>query len=229
MLKDLIRTERRSIDLEEQLARTHARDARAERPRPAAILLVEHDRDVADDLAERLEAAGVTTLAYITGEDAVREADQTLAAGSCRLSTSRWSRRSCPDIDGLETIRRLRDQAPGLPGVPDDLGPRRRPRRRAADLGVVGFVQKPLADVDDGRAARAARRESLSRTREHTYLERIKERHERVLARYRSLPREQPMELRPMISRISSWPRLRSASSCAAPRGSSWRRSTGAI
>ena len=62
---------------------------------------------------------------------------------------------------------------------------------RAADLGVVGFVQKPLADVDEvvARLAQLAR-ESLERTREQLYLQRIKARHERVLARYRSLPRE---------------------------------------
>jgi FixJ family two-component response regulator len=61
----------------------------------------------------------------------------------------------------------------------------------AADLGVVGFVQKPLADLDDivARLAQLAR-DSLHRTREHAYLQRIKERHERVLARYRALPRE---------------------------------------
>jgi len=61
----------------------------------------------------------------------------------------------------------------------------------AADLGVVGFVQKPLADLDDivARLAQLAR-DSLHRTREHVYLQRIKERHVRVLARYRALPRE---------------------------------------
>ena len=68
---------------------------------------------------------------------------------------------------------------------------RRRGASRAADLGVVGFVQKPLPDVDEvvARLAQLAR-ESLERTREQLYLARIKARHERVLARYRSLPRE---------------------------------------
>ena len=62
---------------------------------------------------------------------------------------------------------------------------------RAADLGVVGFVQKPLPDLDDvvGRLSQLAH-EALGRTRELVYLQRIKDRHERVLARYRSLPRE---------------------------------------
>jgi FixJ family two-component response regulator len=61
----------------------------------------------------------------------------------------------------------------------------------AADLGVVGFVRKPLTDLDDivDRLSQLAR-DSLHRTREHVYLQRIKERHERVLARYRTLPRE---------------------------------------
>jgi hypothetical protein len=52
-------------------------------------------------------------------------------------------------------------------------------------------VKKPLADLD-GVVERLAQlaRESLHHTREHVYLQRIKERHERVLARYRSLPRD---------------------------------------
>ena len=62
---------------------------------------------------------------------------------------------------------------------------------RAAELGVVGFVQKPLVDPTKlvERLAQLAR-EGQARNREQTYLERIKERHEHVLARYRSLPRD---------------------------------------
>ena len=62
---------------------------------------------------------------------------------------------------------------------------------RAAELGIVGLVRKPLTDLRSvvDRLSRLAR-DSLHHTREHVYLQRIKERHERVLARYRSLPRE---------------------------------------
>src|SRR6185312_950834 len=135
-----------------------------------------------------LEGSGIATYAYVTGEEALREA-RTLAA-TTGLDLALVAAQ-LPGIDGLESVRRLRDLVPGLPAflmtsVHDaDLA------ADAADLGVVGFVHKPLADVDDivGRLAQLAR-ESLSRTREHIYLERIKERHERVLARYRSLPRE---------------------------------------
>jgi FixJ family two-component response regulator len=193
LLKDLIRTERRSIDAEEALAQARSSGDSipihkvAAETRAPAILLVESERGVADDLADLLEAAGVATFAYVTGEEAIREAET--LANTTGLDLALVAAQ-LPGIDGLESVRRLRECVPGLPAflmtsVHDaDLA------AHAADLGVVGFVQKPLADVDDvvERLAQLAR-ESLARTREHIYLERIKLRHERVLARYRSLPR----------------------------------------
>ncbi|HEX2689661.1 MAG TPA: response regulator [Kofleriaceae bacterium] len=191
LLKELIRTERRSIDAETALAareRTSNEIATALDSRPPAVLLIEHERAVADELADLLETAGVSTFAYLTGEDALREADG--LASSIGLDLALVSAQ-LPGIDGLEAIRRLRARIPGLPAflmtsVHDgDLA------AHAADLGVVGFVYKPLADLDDivARLSQLAR-DSLYRTRERVYLQRIKERHERVLARYRALPRE---------------------------------------
>ncbi|MBA3820896.1 MAG: response regulator [Deltaproteobacteria bacterium] len=190
LLKDLIRTERRSIDAEERLA---ARARTGEMPavvevRPPAVLLVEHERAVADELADLLEAAGIATYAYVTGEEALREA--ATLADTTGLDIALVAAQ-LPGIDGLETIRRLRAGIPKLPAflvtsvVDADLA------AHAADLGVVGFVQKPLAAVDElvERLAQLAR-DALHHTRESLYLQRIKERHERVLARYRSLPRE---------------------------------------
>ena len=190
LLKDLIRTERRSIDAEDRLvaqARGSGEHALDE-VRAPAILLVEHDRDIADELADLLEAAGVATFAYVAGEEAVREAEMLATTTGLDLALVAAQ---LPGIDGLETIRRLRERISALPAflmtkvVDADLA------ANAADLGVVGFVQKPLADLDEvvDRLAQLAR-ESLQRTREHSYVERIKERHERVLARYRQLPRE---------------------------------------
>lgn len=192
MLKDLIRTERRSIDLEEKLAQFESNTGEVRElgeQRPPAILLVEPDRDVAGQLADRLEQAGVTTYAFIAGEDAVREIEPLLVGGTgfdLALIAAQL-----PGIDGLEAVRRLRDRLPGMPAflmtsVNDaDLA------ARAADLGVVGFVQKPLPDLHEvvARLAQLAQ-DALERTREQLYLQRIKARHERVLARYRSLPRE---------------------------------------
>ena len=192
LLKDLIRTERRTIDLEEKLAAAGARPA-TDPPigdgRGAAILIIEHERDIADELAERLESREVSTYAFVSGEDAVREA-ATLLAGGAGFDLALVAAQ-LPGYDGLETVRRLRELCPGLPAflmtsVHDaDLA------AHAADLGVVGFVHKPLPDLDEVvlRLSQLAH-ESLDRSREHSYLERIKARHERVLARYRSLPRE---------------------------------------
>jgi CheY-like chemotaxis protein len=191
LLKDLIRTERRSIDAEEALAaraRTSGESATALESRGPSVLLIEHDRMVADELADLLEAAGVATFAYVTGEEALREVEQLARSTGLDLALVAAQ---LPGIDGLETVRRLKTRVQGLPAflmtsVHDgDLA------ALAADLGVVGFVQKPLADLDDivTRLSQLAR-DSLHRTREHLYLQRIKERHERVLARYRSLPRE---------------------------------------
>ncbi|MGE0868788.1 MAG: response regulator [Kofleriaceae bacterium] len=195
LLKDLIRTERRSIDIEEQLAayarngeRLHDRAASISDSRDPAILLVEHDRQIADWLADRLEATGIATYAYISGEQAVAEA--TTVAGQTGLDLALVAAQ-LPGIDGLETIRQLRERLPGLPAflmssVHDaDLA------AHAADLGVVGFVHKPLRDRDEvvNRLAQLAR-EALHKAREHQYLRRIKERHELVLARYRTLPRQ---------------------------------------
>jgi CheY-like chemotaxis protein len=176
LLKALIRTERRSLDLEDQVEPPPVRDP--------AVLIVEYDRDVADLLAERLETAGITSYAYISGEDAVRQAPK-LAVDLAVIAAQ------LPNIDGLETIRRLRDQAAALPAFLLTSVADPELAARAAELGVVGFVQKPLVDAAKlvERLALLAR-EGQARNREQTYLERIKERHEHVLARYRSLPRD---------------------------------------
>lgn len=171
LLKDLIKTERRSLALEDEKVQL----------RDPGILIVERDRNLADRLAEQLEATGITSYAYITGDDAVRAAT--------RLEIDLAVVAHSPTIDGVATVRRLREKSPGLPSFLLTEASASPPA--ATELGVVGAVQKPLPDlayvVD--RLAQLAK-DQLARSREHTYLERIKERHERVLARYRSLPRE---------------------------------------
>ncbi len=192
LLKDLIQTERRSIDLEEKVAQFESVTGEVRElgdQRPPAILLVEHERAIANEVMERIETEGVSTFAYTSGEEAVREIDALLAAGAgfdLALIAAQL-----PGIDGLETIRRLRERIPGLPAFLMTAATDAELAARAADLGVVGFVQKPLPDVGEvvSRLTQLAR-ESLERTREQLYLARIKARHERVLARYRSLPRE---------------------------------------
>lgn len=189
MLKDLIRTERRAIDAEEALAaRTRtSREFSVLDARPPAVLLVEHDRRVADELAEQLEAAGMTAFAYVSGEEAIREMPVLtethgldLALVAARL----------PGVSGLETVRQLRERISGLPAFIMMSDADGELTAGAAALGVTGFLHKPFEDVEEvvERIAERAR-ESRLRTRESLYLQRIKERHEHVLERYRSLPR----------------------------------------
>ncbi|HLL25610.1 MAG TPA: response regulator, partial [Kofleriaceae bacterium] len=110
LLKDLIRTERRSIDAEEKLA-ARARTS-TEMARAPSVLLVEHERAVADELADLLELSGVATYAYVTGEEALREAETLAQSAGLDLALVAAQ---LPGIDGLETIRRLRDRIPNMP------------------------------------------------------------------------------------------------------------------
>ena len=188
LLKDLIRTERRSLDLEDQLARQSGEIVLPAETRGPAILLVEPDRAIADVLADRLEAAQVATYAYVTGEDAVAALDHQLGAGAIDLALVAVQ---LPGADGLATVQALRARRSELPAFLVTAVQDAELAARAADLGVVGFVVKPLPDLERvvARLAQLAR-EALQRARDGVYLERIKARHERVLARYRSLPRE---------------------------------------
>jgi CheY-like chemotaxis protein len=191
LLRDLIRTERRAIDGEEALA-AQTRTSRAFHvvdARPPAVMIVDSDRAVADDLAERLEAAGVAAFAYLSGEDATREAAGLAASSGLDLALVAAQ---LPGIDGLETVRLLRERSPDLPAFLMTVGGSGSAEfaEAAATVGVTGFLQKPFADVEAviDQLADVAR-ESRHRTRESLYLQRIKERHEHVLERYRSLPR----------------------------------------
>jgi CheY-like chemotaxis protein len=196
-LRDLVKTERRSIDLEHQLAQrdrpsnvTAASAAsELEENREPVVLLVEDDREVADRMVEELEEAGLVTFAFVNGEEAVKHAEKLAGRGlaiDLALVDSRL-----PGIDGLETIRRLRIAKPGLAaflmtGYSDaDVA------AQAADLGVVGYVLKPFDDVPMlVTRIREQAALAVSRSREHHYLQRIKERHDKVLKRYRKLASE---------------------------------------
>lgn len=194
LLKDLIRTERRSIDLEEKLA--HFESVTGEitgvrelgEQRPPSVILVESDAAIAHAIASGLQAAGVSTYTYASGEEACAQLDG--GAGALGIDLALVAAQ-LPGIDGLETVRRLRDRVTGVPAFLMTAVNDAELASRAADFGVVGFVHKPLPAVEDvvSRLAGLAR-DSLERTREQVYLARIKARHERVLARYRSLPRE---------------------------------------
>ncbi len=175
LLKDLIKTERRSLALEDR------RDDK-NGARPPAIVIVEPDRPLAEELAHRLEAAGLTTYAFVRGEDAAAATEAfDLAIIAAQL----------PGIDGIATLAQLRERIPGLPAFLLTAGRDGALAAQAADLGVVGFIDKPVSDLAGtvGRIGALAA-DAAGRAREHSYLERIKDRHEHVLARYRALPRD---------------------------------------
>lgn len=191
-LRDLVKTERRSIDLEHRLAKSTRQSgpiemiAELDDDRPATVFVVEDDRDVADELVDEMEGAGLTTFAFLRGEDAVAEGERMATRGEaidlllCDLRL--------PGIDGLETVRRLRTRKPGLAAFLMTGYTDVEAATSAADLGVVGFVLKPFDDVH-ALVARIKEQAQLamSRTREHHYLQRIKQRHDHVLQRYRKL------------------------------------------
>jgi CheY-like chemotaxis protein len=191
-LRDLVKTERRSIDLEHQLKRKERSGgpvdvaAELDDDRPATVFLVEDDREVADQLVEQMEEAGLTTFAFLSGEEAVAQGERMAKRGEaidlllCDLRL--------PGIDGLETVRRLRSQKPGLAAFLMTGFAEVEAATSAADLGVVGFVLKPFDDLH-ALVTRIQEQAQLAvmRTREHHYLQRIKERHDHVLQRYRKL------------------------------------------
>lgn len=194
-LRDLIKAERRSLDLEERLARhkrTTGEIAVITNPsaltdeRAPVVLLLEPDRALAAALAAQLQTAGVVSFAYASAEDLLYDVDRLLASGTAFDLAVVAAQ--LPLMDGLEALRELRKRLPALPAFVTSTADGGRVAAEAASLGVVGFVTKPLASVEDAarRVAEQARL-ALQQARERQYLAAIKERHERVLARYRAL------------------------------------------
>jgi CheY-like chemotaxis protein len=189
-LRDLIRTERRSIDLEHQLELKEKRPAELtgdlDPDRDPSILIIEDDREVSELLVEELEGVGMLTYAFLTGEDAVLEVIKMTKKGEA-IDLALVDHK-LPGIDGLEAIRQMRTHRPGLAaflmtGYSDS-----HTAEEAADLGVVGYVLKPFDDVG-GLVARIKEQAVANRdlAREHHYLTRIKQRHDKVLLRYRQI------------------------------------------
>lgn len=192
MLKDLVRTERRTIVLEDRLAR-RGRDTPdpGHDDRAPVVLVIEDDRDLADYLCDALEAQAVATYAFVTGEEAL--------AHAARMATRHQPidlvviDLGLPGIDGLELIRRLRADRPDLAvviitGFADETR-----TEQAAELEVLAVLLKPF---DDPQAVatriQAEAMAAMTRARDQQYLERIKARHDKVLTLYRRLLNDLP-------------------------------------
>lgn len=192
-LRDLVKTERRSIDLEHKLAAKESASVdpvnRLDSERLPVVFIIEDDIEVADLLVDELEDSGLSTYAFVSGEDAVLEARKLVGRNEpIDLTLTDWR---LPGIDGLEAVRQLREIIPDLAAIVMTGYSDQATAASAADLGVVGYVLKPFDDIGGlvGRIKEQAEH-SRDRGRERLYLERIKQRHEKVLLGYRKLAAE---------------------------------------
>ncbi|MEM9489122.1 MAG: response regulator [Myxococcota bacterium] len=189
MVKNLVQTERRTIELEQLLA---ARDGEIEpitdwNPhRKPTVLIIDDDAEVAEYLTEEMERAGLTCYTCGSGEDAValtrqmaaREEAVDLALMDVRL----------PGMNGLEAIAKMRDVKPHMAAMLMTGYSDTETAIGAADMGVVGYVQKPFDDLRElvERVGKLAVK-SMNDARDRRYVAQIKDRHAKVLLRYRRL------------------------------------------
>ena len=192
-LRDLIKTERRSIDLERQLEIIeHGRvelTTDLDSDREPVVIIVEDDREVADLLVDELEEQNVTTYAYINGEDAVKGVRGLVNKGDA-IDLALVDA-MLPGMGGLETIALMREHRSRLGAFLMTGYDNNNLAKRAADIGVVGYVLKPFDDIP-GLVNRIKEQALHFRDqgRDQHYLECIKQRHEQVLTAYRTLTAE---------------------------------------
>jgi CheY-like chemotaxis protein len=103
------------------------------------VLVVDDNQDVADSLVEAITRYGYPAKAVYSGEDAVRET-------ASFLPDMVLVDLSMPELDGCETIARMRQKRPAaeiimvaVTGLTGD-----EHRQRAYDAGFDLFVSKPL-------------------------------------------------------------------------------------
>jgi DNA-binding NtrC family response regulator len=183
-LKDLVKTERRTLDLEQKLApRDHGDDGSDRRP---TVLIIDQDATIVEQLAAHLCGAGLATVTAQSGEQAVERA-RSMAAQNRPIDLALVDAR-LPAMSALETIQAMRELLPQLAtmlmtGCSDS-----ETAISAAELDVVGHVLKPLDDMP-GLVKRIKEQaaHTMNSAREYRYLDRIKQRHEKLLLRYRKL------------------------------------------
>ena len=188
MLRDLIQTERRSIDLEYDLAKANGTLAElppAPAQRQPSVLVIDPDRGLLEPLAAKLEAFGIATVTYASGEDALREVPMLMRWGTeLDLAIVASEQKG---IDGFETLRRIREALPGIPAVVLGSRPDDSRADRVAALSIISVIARATEPGAIAKQVGQLARDALHKTREQIYLERIKARHERVLARIRAL------------------------------------------
>jgi len=105
------------------------------------VLLVDDEEEFARALAERMEARGLRVETAADGEAA-------LARAAARSFDAIVLDLSMPGLDGMETLRRLRERSPDVQVILLTGHATVRTGVEAMRAGAVDFVEKP-ADLDD--------------------------------------------------------------------------------
>jgi CheY-like chemotaxis protein len=179
-LRQLVKAERRVIELEESLAPEEGGEDSESAPR---VLLVDDEPAVLDLLVDSLGRLGLSTIVADSGELAISRLEE--AQDKKRPIDLAMVDKNLPGIDGLMTIRELRKRQPSLPTMVMTGFSDAESAAAAADLGVVGYVLKPFDDVRElsARVNELATRYAAER-RQRRHLSRIKQRHAQFLEKY---------------------------------------------
>jgi DNA-binding NtrC family response regulator len=187
-LRQLVRAEKRVMELEESIAAEPSEDA-LDVEKPPRVLVVDDEVAIAEMLVDHLGRSGLDVTAAHTGERALELIDELIARKE-PLDLAMVDKK-LPGMDGLQVIRELRKRLPSLPtmvmtgfSTPDVAV-------AAADLGVVGYVLKPFDDVRElsARVKQLAARYAAER-RQRRHLARIKQRHAQFLEQYVSITQQ---------------------------------------
>ncbi|RJX35148.1 MAG: response regulator, partial [Desulfurivibrio sp.] len=103
----------------------------------AKVLLVDDEEEFCNMLSERLETRGLKVNAVLSGEDAVKRVeDQNFDAIILDLAM--------PGIDGLETLRRIKEKRPDLEILMLTGHGTVKSGIEAMKLGAEDFLEKPV-------------------------------------------------------------------------------------
>jgi DNA-binding NtrC family response regulator len=180
-LRELIRTERAKINLEERLLNPHQDNTK----RTPVILLVEDDKTIADRLTVTFESKGLTTYAFVNGEDAVAAVTSNRDNVYFDLALVDLG---LPGMDGLATIEQLRQIIPGLAGFLMANERERERVRSASERSIVGYIMKPFENFDAlTNKLGSLAKDAMLKAQEQRYLQQIKARHAGLLERFRQI------------------------------------------
>lgn len=118
-------------------------------PAAPTVLIVEDDERIADFMRRGLRASGFTVEWVATGAEALER----ILAGGVAVQILDLG---LPDFDGLELMRKLRDQGAAVPTVVVTARSDPRYRNEAVTLGVHTYITKPFAFADLVAAVRAS-------------------------------------------------------------------------